>query len=74
MFKWIRSFIVFLALVTIVLSGCSQKSNNVEIENQKLRSEVEQLQLKVEEKNKQIEQYNKEYYNDPNELNTKIKN
>ncbi len=61
MSKWVRSFIVFLALVTIVLSGCSQKSNNVEIENQKLRSEVEQLQLKVEGKNKQIEQYNKGY-------------
>ena len=61
MFKWVRSFIVFVALATIVLSGCSQQSNDLEIENQKLRSEVKQLQLKVEEKNKQIEQYKKEY-------------
>lgn len=61
MFKWVRSLIVFLVLVTMVLSGCSQQRNDLEIENQKLRSEVEQLQLKVEEKNKQIEQYNEEY-------------
>lgn len=61
MFKWLRGFMMIMALVTIVLGGCSQQSDDFELENQELRSEVKELEQMIEEKNDQIERYKKEY-------------
>lgn len=62
MFRRFQGFTVMAVLIVLFLAGCSQEmGDDLQLENQKLRSRVKELELMVDEKDEQIERYKKEY-------------
>lgn len=63
MFGRFQGFImIVMILALLMLIGCSQEiDNDLEVENQELRSKVSELELIVDEQNIQIEEYEKVY-------------